>query len=114
MAGMVTWYDVLGVLPGASPGQVQSAYQARARLLDLQMLSGASSKVLKAADAARAAMDEAWRVLHDAATRSATTRRSAYGTPAAASTGPGRNPPARAGCPARTSPQPPCWRHWLT
>jgi curved DNA-binding protein CbpA len=69
MAGMVTWYDVLGVPPGASPGQVQSAYQARARLLDLQVLSGASSKVLKAADAARAAADEAWRVLRDAAAR---------------------------------------------
>jgi curved DNA-binding protein CbpA len=66
---MLTWYDVLGVLPGASPGQVESAYQERARLLDPPMLSGASPKVLKAADAARAAVDEAWRILRDAAAR---------------------------------------------
>ena len=66
---MLTWYDVLGVLPGASPGQVQSAYQERARLLDPRMLSGASSKVLKAADVARATVDEAWHILQDAAVR---------------------------------------------
>lgn len=66
---MLTWYDVLGVLPGASPGEVKSAYEDRARLLDLQMLIGASSKVLKAADAARAAAGEAWHVLQDHAAR---------------------------------------------
>jgi hypothetical protein len=66
---MLTWYDVLGVLPGASPGQVQSAYQERARLLDPRMLNGASSKVLKAADAARATVGEAWLILHDADAR---------------------------------------------
>jgi hypothetical protein len=66
---MLTWYDVLGVLPGASPEQVQSAYQERARLLDPRMLSGASSKVLKAADAARATVDEARHILQDAAAR---------------------------------------------
>jgi hypothetical protein len=66
---MLTWYDVLGVLPGASPGQVQSAYQERTRLLDPRMLSGASPKVLAAADAARATVGEAWRILQDAAVR---------------------------------------------
>ena len=66
---MLTWYDVLGVLPGASPGQVQSAYQERARLLDPRMLSGAPPKVLKAADAARATVGEAWRILQDPAAR---------------------------------------------
>ncbi len=69
LAGMLTWYDVLGVLPGASPGEVQSAYQERARLLDPHMLNGAPPKVLKAADAARAAAGEAWQVLQDATTR---------------------------------------------
>jgi curved DNA-binding protein CbpA len=62
---MLTWYDVLGVSPGASPGQVRSAYQARARRLAPQMLAGAPTKVLKAADVAKAAVDEAWRVLGD-------------------------------------------------
>jgi hypothetical protein len=69
LVGMLTWYDVLGVLPGASPMQVQSAYQERARLLDPRMLNGAPSKVLKAADAARATVGEAWRILQDAAAR---------------------------------------------
>lgn len=66
---MLTWYDVLGVLPGASREQVKSAYEDRARLLDPQMLTGISSKVLKAADAARATAGEAWHVLQDPATR---------------------------------------------
>src|SRR5690348_17728915 len=65
LAGMLTWYDVLGVLPGASPMQVQSAYQERARLLDPRMLNGAPSKVLKAADAARVTVGEAWHILQD-------------------------------------------------
>jgi curved DNA-binding protein CbpA len=69
LVGMLTWYDILGVLPGAPPGQVQSAYQERARLLDPRMLDGAPSKVLKAADAARAAVSEAWHVLQNAAAR---------------------------------------------
>jgi hypothetical protein len=55
-------YDVLGILPGASPDGVQSAYQDRLRLLSPHLLAGASSMVLRAADAARAAADEAWQV----------------------------------------------------
>jgi curved DNA-binding protein CbpA len=66
---MLTWYDVLGVSAGASPGQVRSAYQARACQLAPQMLAGAPAKVLKAADVAKAAVDEAWRVLGDPAAR---------------------------------------------
>jgi hypothetical protein len=69
LVGMLTWYDVLGVLPGASPMQVQSAYHERARLLDPRMLNAAPSKVLKAADAARATLGEAWHILQDAAVR---------------------------------------------
>jgi len=66
---MLTWYDVLGVLPGASLGEVQSAYQERARLLDPRLLSGAPSKVLKATDTARETVGEAWRILQDTAAR---------------------------------------------
>jgi hypothetical protein len=43
---MLTWYDVPGVLPGAAPGEVRSAYQAQARLLAPQMLAGAQAAVL--------------------------------------------------------------------
>jgi curved DNA-binding protein CbpA len=66
---MLTWYDVLGVAPGAAPGQVQSAYRERARQLDPLEFDGAPLKVRKAADAARAAVGEAWQVLGDAAAR---------------------------------------------
>jgi curved DNA-binding protein CbpA len=62
--------DVLGVSPGASPGEVRSAYQARTRLLAPRMLAGVPAKVLKAADTAKVAVDEAWRVLGDPAARS--------------------------------------------
>jgi hypothetical protein len=56
---VLNWYDVLGVSPGASPEEVRSAYQARARQLAPQMLAGVPAKVLKAADAAKAAADAA-------------------------------------------------------
>lgn len=66
---MLTWYDFLGIAPGASAGQVQAAYQARLGLLAPQLLSGAPTRVLRAADTARAAVDAAWQVLRDAAAR---------------------------------------------
>lgn len=69
MAGLMTWYDILGILPGASADEVRCAYEARARQLGPEMISGAPSKVVTAADRARAAADEAWRVLGDAARR---------------------------------------------
>ena len=67
---MLTWYDVLGISPGASPGEVRSAYQARARQLAPPMLTGVPRcKVLKAAEVAKAAADEAWRVLGEPVAR---------------------------------------------
>lgn len=66
---MLTWYDVLGVLPGASTEQVRSAYESRARLLNARMFTGVPLKVLKAADVARAAADQAWHVLRDPSAR---------------------------------------------
>jgi hypothetical protein len=58
-------YDILGVMPGASAQHIQRAYQARMRQLGPGVISGASSKVLVAADRARAAAEHAWRVLGD-------------------------------------------------
>ena len=66
---MLTWYDFLGIAPDASAGQVQAAYQARLGLLAPQLLSGAPTRVLRAADTARATVDAAWQVLRDAAAR---------------------------------------------
>ena len=41
MAGLITWYDILGILPGASTEEVRSACKARGRQVSPQMISGA-------------------------------------------------------------------------
>jgi hypothetical protein len=69
MAGLITWYDILGILPGASAEEVRCACEARGRQVSPRMISGAPSKVIKAADRARAAAEEAWRVLGDPSSR---------------------------------------------
>ena len=66
---VVTWYDVLGVVPGATPDDVREAWQARKDALEPGRLAGAPSDVLSAADQARQAVAEAWRVLADPAAR---------------------------------------------
>jgi curved DNA-binding protein CbpA len=65
----ITWYDVLGVLPGATAGQVQYQYDAKARLLRPEMVAGAPSPVITAASRAREILDTARRVLTDPASR---------------------------------------------
>ena len=66
---MLTWYDLLGIAPGATAAQVKDAYQARLGLLTPALLSGAPTRVLRAADTARATADAAWRTLSDPAAR---------------------------------------------
>ncbi len=61
----VTWYDVLGVLPGASAGEIARARDDKARLLAPQFLAGAPSPVVAAARRAAEILDGAWRVLGD-------------------------------------------------
>jgi DnaJ domain len=69
MSSAVTWYDVLGVLPGAPPDDIRQAWQARQAALAPTTLEGAPPGVLSAADKARQAVQEAWRVLADPAAR---------------------------------------------
>ena len=69
MTSVITWYDVLGVLPDAAPDDIREAWQARQAALQAGTLAGASSEVLAAADRARQAVQEAWRVLADPAAR---------------------------------------------
>ena len=69
MASVITWYDVLGVLPDAPLGDIRQAWQARTSALQPGTLAGASPDVLSAADRARQAVQEAWRVLGDPAAR---------------------------------------------
>jgi hypothetical protein len=69
MTNLITWYDVLGVLPDAPPDEIRDAWQARTAALQPGMLAGAAPNVLSAADRARRAVEEAWRVLADPAAR---------------------------------------------
>jgi hypothetical protein len=65
----ITWYDVLGVLPGASAEQVQRQHDSKASLLRPELLAGAPSPVVAAAARAREILDAARRVLADPASR---------------------------------------------
>jgi hypothetical protein len=61
----ITWYDVLGVLPGVSAEQVHRQHDSKASLLRPELLAGAPSPVVAAASRARDILDAAWRVLAD-------------------------------------------------
>lgn len=65
----ITWYDVLGVLPGASAEQVQRQHDSKAGLLWPELVAGAPSPVVAAASRARDILDAARRVLTDPANR---------------------------------------------
>ena len=69
MQPVVTWYDVLDVMPGASTEEIQGKYDARASLLRPEFIAGAPSAVLTAVSRAQQLLDSAWRVLGDPATR---------------------------------------------
>ena len=65
----ITWYDVLGVLPGATADQVLHQHEAKVRLLRPELVAGAPSPVIAAASRAREILDAARRVLTDPASR---------------------------------------------
>ena len=65
----ITWYDILGVLPGASADQIQREYESKTSLLGPRFISGAPSKVVTAASRAQGLLDTARRVLDDPVTR---------------------------------------------
>lgn len=62
---VITWYDVLGLLPGASAEQVKHQHDAKLSLLRPALLTGAPSPVVMAATRAREILDAAQRVLAD-------------------------------------------------
>lgn len=65
----ITWYDILGVLPGASPDEIQQAYDDKAALLRPELISGAPSNVVAAVSRSQRYLDEALRVLGDPVNR---------------------------------------------
>lgn len=66
---VITWYDVLGVLPDAPLDDIRDAREAREALLGADRLASAPLEVQAAADRARQAVQRAWRVLADPGTR---------------------------------------------
>src|SRR5215831_11340040 len=92
MASIITWYDVLGVLPDAAPDDIREAWQARNAALQAAMLPGASPEVLVAADRARQAVQEAWRVLADPAARESYDEKAGFVRPREGLASPGRGP----------------------
>jgi curved DNA-binding protein CbpA len=65
----ITWYDVLGVMPGAEARKITRAYDARAALLRPELISGAPPDVLTAVMRARELLDMAREVLGDPGSR---------------------------------------------
>jgi len=65
----ITWYEVLGVLPGAAADWIRRSYEERVALLRGEMISGAPSNVLVSVRRAQEFLDGAWEVLGDPATR---------------------------------------------
>jgi DnaJ domain len=65
----ITWYDILGVLPGASPDEIGQAYDSKASLLRPELISGTPSNVVAAASRAQQFLGGAMRVLGDPASR---------------------------------------------
>ena len=69
MERAITWYEVLGVLPGAEPDKIRRKYDARTNLLRPEMIAGAPSNVVRAVNRAQNFLDTAWEILGDPASR---------------------------------------------
>ena len=65
----LTWYDILGISPGASSATIRRAYEDKVQQLRPDRIAGAPANVIAAATRGRQALDGAWRVLGDRATR---------------------------------------------
>ena len=92
MTALVTWYDVLGVLPDASPDDIRVAWQERTAALQPGLMAGTSAEVRSAADRARQAVDEAARVLADPASRESYDQAIGFARPGEGLAPPGRGP----------------------
>jgi len=92
VTALVTWYDVLGVLPDAAPDDIREAWQARTAALRPGTLAGASPEVLTAADRARRAAQEAWHVLADPAARGSYDEQIGFARPGEGLAPPWRGP----------------------
>jgi PASTA domain/DnaJ domain len=69
MADRLSYYDVLGVMPGASADEIRQSYNAKMSVLAPSMIAGAPSKAIAVVDRASAALEVARRILLDPAER---------------------------------------------
>jgi hypothetical protein len=92
MTSVITWYDVLGVLPDAMSDDIREAWQARMAALGPTTLAGAPPDVVSAADRARQAVEEAWRVLADPAARESYDEHIGFRRPGEGLASPDRGP----------------------
>ena len=69
MESGITWYNVLGVLPGAEARKIKREYDGKAALLRPELISGAPPNVLMAVTRAQELLDTAWEVLGDPESR---------------------------------------------
>jgi hypothetical protein len=65
----MTWYDVLGVMPGAEARKIKQKYDDKAALLRPELISGAPPDVLTAVTRAQELLDTAREVLGDPQSR---------------------------------------------
>ena len=61
----ITWYDILGVMPGAEARKIKQKYEEKAALLRPELIAGASPNVLTAVTRAQELLDTAREVLGD-------------------------------------------------
>jgi curved DNA-binding protein CbpA len=65
----ITWYDVLGVMPGAEARKIKREYDAKAALLRPELISGGPPNVVTAVMRAQELLDTAREVLGDPESR---------------------------------------------
>src|SRR5215469_9737044 len=65
----ITWYHVLGVLPGAEARKIKRKYEEKASLLRPELTWGAPPDVVTAVSRAQELLDTAWEVLGDPESR---------------------------------------------
>jgi DnaJ domain/PASTA domain len=92
MTSLITWYDVLGVLPDASADDIREAWQARQAILEPAALEQAAPDVQSAANRARQAVAEAWRILADPAARKSYDEQVGFSRPGEGLAAPSRGP----------------------
>ena len=98
MRAGITWYDLLGALPDASPEDIQRAYDVKAGVLRPELLSGAPPTVVTAAARAQGIIDAARRVLGDPVRRERYNEAAGLWGSGGGLDGPGDSP-ARSGLP---------------